>query len=150
MKKKSLKFIFGGLLALFIILQFMPNQLPENAASTPTDIIASGTVDAAVGDILRTACYDCHSNQSRYPWYAHVAPVSWLVAHDVAEGREELNFSTWTTYETRRKQRKTEEIAEEVEEGHMPLPIYTTLHADARLTPEQQQQLLAWARKLAN
>src|SRR5690349_24973871 len=87
-------------------------------------------------ELALRACFDCHSNQTRWPWYSWIAPASWLVQHDVDEGRRELNFSEWVrTYE------EAGESAETVLEGEMPPWTYTVLHGDARLTPDEQRAL---------
>jgi mono/diheme cytochrome c family protein len=83
------------------------------------------------------ACFDCHSNETSWPWYANVAPVSWLVQKDTDDGRRHLNFSEWN-----RKQKHAKDAAEEVSEGEMPMPIYLVMHADARLTDPERQQLV--------
>lgn len=94
--------------------------------------------------VLEESCYDCHSHETRWPWYAYVAPVSWLVAHDVEEGREHLNFSAWASYDTEDVADHMEEIWEEVEEGKMPLDKYVWLHRDARLTDADLDIVYAW------
>jgi hypothetical protein len=99
----------------------------------------------AVRAVLRRSCYDCHSNESRWPWYAHVAPVSWLVVHDVNEAREHMNFSTWDAYDAKERRKHLEEIWEEVEEGEMPLWFYVPLHPEARLGDEEKSLLRSWA-----
>jgi hypothetical protein len=95
--------------------------------------------------ILRNACYDCHSHETRWPWYSRVAPISWLVAHDVSHPREHLNFSAWNRYDARERRKKLEEAWEEVEEGEMPLWYYVPLHAEARLSEDEERRLRAWA-----
>jgi len=89
--------------------------------------------------LAKRACFDCHSNETVWPWYSRVAPVSWLVQRDVAEGRRVLNFSEWES--GRREGEKQEKIREELAEGEMPPMQYTLIHAEARLTKEEQQQL---------
>jgi hypothetical protein len=96
-------------------------------------------------DLLRRACYDCHSNATVWPWYGGVAPASWLLAHDVREGRRKLNFSGWGTYGSARRAKALRESAEEVAEGEMPPWYYRLLHREARLTPEEVATLRAWA-----
>ena len=92
---KILKITIWVVLALFVILQFIPNTYPEVNRSNEHDLILTGDVPEEVGLILKTSCYDCHSNETRYPWYAYIAPVSWLVVKDVKNGRGDLNFSEW-------------------------------------------------------
>ncbi len=113
---------------------------------TRTNPPVEAEVEAAeeVLRILRNSCYDCHSHESRWPWYAHVAPVSWLVAHDVNEAREQLNFSTWDAYGAKERADHLEEIWEKVDEGEMPLWFYLPLHPEARLSDADKNALRAW------
>jgi hypothetical protein len=109
-----------------------------------------GTVDAVdappeVKALLRRACRNCHSGATEWPWYSRVAPVSWLVAHDVHEGREHLDFSTLSAAKPKRKAKLFGEIAEEVEEGGMPLRSYRWLHPEARLTDAERKTIVDWA-----
>ena len=97
-----------------------------------------------VAAVLRRACYDCHSNETVWPWYSHVAPVSWLLARDVREGRGELNFSTWDAYDAKKKTKKLKETAEEVTEGEMPPWVYVVAHREAALSPADAERLRAW------
>jgi hypothetical protein len=108
-----------------------------------------GEVDAPpeVKALLKRACYDCHSNETEWPWYTKVAPMSWLVYRDVVEGRKELNFSTWTKVAPERKAKKLSGVVDEVSEGEMPPWFYLPLHPHAKLTPEEQQVLVAWAKR---
>ena len=96
--------------------------------------------------LLRRACYDCHSHETRWPWYSAVAPVSWLVTDDVRDARRHVNFSTWDVYDATKRTKKFGQIAEEVEEHEMPLWFYVPLHREARLTDAERAQLVAWAR----
>jgi hypothetical protein len=98
-----------------------------------------------VREILRRSCYDCHSNESRWPWYAYVAPVSWLVVYDVHHAREHVNFSTWDAYSAKKQADKLEDAWEEVEDGEMPLWIYLPLHPQARLSDADRRLLRSWA-----
>jgi hypothetical protein len=132
--------VFGSaLVGLALAIQLVP----EDRSNPPVmaDLAAPPAVDA----VLRASCYDCHSNETRWPWYSRVAPVSWLVARDVEEARDRLNFSLWGTYERKRQQRLAEEIWEEVEQGEMPPEIYLLAHADARLTEDDRAVLAAWS-----
>jgi uncharacterized membrane protein len=98
-----------------------------------------------VREILRRACYDCHSHETEWPWYSRVAPVSWLVARDVEEAREHLNFSTWNRLSAEDRAEGFEEAWEEVESGEMPLWFYVPLHPEAELTAEERSLLRAWS-----
>ncbi|MDF1799772.1 MAG: heme-binding domain-containing protein [Planctomycetota bacterium] len=129
-----------ALVALLVLIQLVPvdTENPEVTAEVdaPTEVL----------EILRRACYDCHSNETVWPWYTHLAPVNFLVAHDVEEGREHLNFSEWDRYDPERRAHKISEVWEEVEEGEMPLWFYTPLHPEAELSAADLAALEAWAR----
>nr|WP_293833302.1 heme-binding domain-containing protein [uncultured Arsenicibacter sp.] len=142
MKKRIL--IAAGV--LLVAIQFIRPARNTGSADGPQDITHAVAVPAPVLTMLKTACYDCHSNQTAYPWYATVQPVGLWLGHHVDEGKEELNFSEFATYAPKRMAHKLEEIAEEVEEGHMPLPAYTLIHTDAKLTEAQVSELTAWAK----
>ena len=95
--------------------------------------------------LLRRACYDCHSNETVWPWYSHVAPVSWLLSHDVREGREKVNFSTWTRYNPARRAKILRKTGQEVGEGEMPPWYYRLMHTEARLAAAEIDAIRAWA-----
>ncbi|HSO22455.1 MAG TPA: heme-binding domain-containing protein [Chondromyces sp.] len=122
--------------------------VPVDRSNPPVtaDLAAPPAVDA----VLRASCYDCHSNETRWPWYSRVAPVSWLVAHDVEEARDHFNFSLWGTYERKRQQRLAEEMWEEVEDGEMPLRTYLLAHPDARLSDDDRAMLAAWSAEVSS
>jgi hypothetical protein len=145
--KKVAKILLIVLALAAIGIQMVPNNLPEVKQDNPNDLLLTGSVNEEVTIILKTACYDCHSNQTHLPWYSYVAPVSWLVAKDVNKGRKELNFSEWTTYPKRRLIKKLEEMGEEVNDEKMPLPIYTVMHGDAKLSAEQRKLLVEWTQQ---
>jgi len=147
---KVLKTALFILVLLLAVIQFIPDRLPENLADNPGDLLNSGTVPEQVAAILRTSCYDCHSNETHFPWYSRLAPASWLLAKDIREGRENVNFSEWNGLSKRDKIGKLESVKEEVTKGEMPLPVYTLIHRKARLTPEQVSYLAKWADDMAN
>src|SRR5262245_10918296 len=103
-----------GLLVLVVVIQFIPVETANPPVES--DIPTSPTVKA----VLRSACYDSHSHETVWPWYSRIAPVSWLLAYDVKEGRAELNFSTWNRYSTQQQVKKLQESWQEVSEGEMP------------------------------
>jgi hypothetical protein len=140
-----IKRILVVLAALLILAQFIrPTRVEPNASDPSNDLITIAGPPAAVEGILRSACYDCHSDQPRYPWYHNITPVNFWLQDHIDEAREELNFSQWGTYSAKRITRKIKEIDEEVSEGEMPLPSYTWLHAEARLTDAQRKELIAF------
>ena len=94
--------------------------------------------------VLETSCFDCHSHATDWPWYAWVAPASYLVVHDVEEAREHLNFSTWSVYDDAKRRRLAEDILEETREGEMPLAMYTLMHPGTKLSADDQAVLDAY------
>ena len=127
-----------AVLALLVLLQFVP--VDRENPPVPGDFDGP----PAVRDILVRSCYDCHSNLTRWPWYSRVAPISFLVAHDVEEGRSKLNFSQWGTYGQAERAHQVAEIQEVIEEGEMPLPIYLLMHGEAKLSGGDLQTLRGW------
>jgi hypothetical protein len=146
---KWLKRLLLFLLVLLVVIQFVPVKKPANIEDSENDLIFTEKLQGDVPIILKTSCYDCHSSQTHYPCYSHVAPVSWLVASDVEEGRQKLNFSNWKQNDKRRKIRQLEDIKEEVQQGEMPMSIYTFIHRKAKLTEAQKQLLIKWSDEMA-
>lgn len=132
------------LLIAFVIIQFFRPE-KNRSAQSPNDISTLYAVPADVQPILAKACNDCHTNNTKYPWYAEIQPVAWWLADHVEEGKKELNFSEFASYRLRKQYHKMEETAEMVKEGEMPLNSYTWMHGDAKLTTEERQKLTAWA-----
>ena len=128
-----------GFAAALVVAQVVPVE--RTNPPVEAEIVAEPEVQA----LLRRACYDCHSHETVWPWYAWVAPVSWLVAHDVNHAREELDFSRFESYAPKKQRKKLEEAAEEVDEGHMPLWYYVLLHPEARLSEAERRWLIDWA-----
>jgi hypothetical protein len=122
-----------------VAIQFVPVERTNPPVTSP--LVAPEPVKS----ILQRACNDCHSNETRWPWYAHVAPVSWLVADDVKDGRRHLNFSTWGELSDNKRVSKADEMAEEVEAGRMPMSNYVWIHGDAKLSQEDVAALRKWA-----
>jgi hypothetical protein len=139
--KRWFKRILVGLLFVGVVLQFVPvdRTNPPEHGQPP----ASPEVEA----ILRRACYDCHSNETNWPWYSKIAPASLLLARDVKEGRREVNFSTWEKYDEQRRMRKRREIVKEVEQGSMPPGYYVPLHPEAKLSATDRGLIIKWAQQ---
>lgn len=142
--KKVLKYLLLIVLVGLVVIQFINRPERVNEPVTQDDIIENLQVNADMAGLLKAACYDCHSNQPRYPWYASIAPVSWSIAEHIEHGRDELNFSRWATYSARTRDHKLEEMVEEVEVGNMPLPGYVAMHKEANLSAEQFEMLKTW------
>ncbi len=142
--KQFFKRFFLLLLAAFIIIQFFRPAKNVSAALSVNDITTKYTVPQNVQAILKTSCYDCHSNNTVYPWYSNIQPVAWWLADHIKEGKKELNFSEFASYRISRQYRKLEEINEEVKDNKMPLESYTLIHGDAKLNEEQKLSLANW------
>jgi Haem-binding domain len=139
------KKILIGLLVGLVILQFVR---PERNISTvePANAIATKyAVPANVQQVLKYSCYDCHSNNTKYPWYTNIQPVGlWLHSH-VVDGKRHLNFDEFAAYPEKKAKDKFEEIEDAALNGWMPLSSYLIIHADTRLTPEQSKEIAEWA-----
>lgn len=142
--KKVLKPILVGILVTFVVIQFIARPEKINEPVNENDIISVLEIEGPMATMLKSACYDCHSDQPRYPWYASIAPVSWKIGQHIEEGRDELNFSKWATFSAKRRDHKLEEMIEEVEGGKMPQPNYVRMHSEAKLTDEQVASLKIW------
>lgn len=136
------------LVLLLVILQFVRPERNLDNSVNPDEITAHYPVPENVQTILKRACYDCHSNYTNYPWYTNIQPVGLWLQNHVNEGKGELNFSVFNTYSAKKKAHKMEEVAEMVEEGEMPLSSYTLIHGDAKLTKEESEVLVTWAKSL--
>lgn len=147
MKKRSIVFIV--ILLLIIGIQFIPIDKPEVIADNPNDLISNNEIPEHVVSILKNACYDCHSNETKYPWYSYVYPVKVPIYKHIYQGRDDLNFSDWESHKKLDKLTILEEISSEVSSGEMPLEPYTRLHGDAKLTDEQVQKLVSWTEEFA-
>lgn len=141
---RIIKFVLLSFAISFIVIQFI--RPPKNSGTTDPakEIFSAVPVPADVGAILRESCYDCHSNTTRYPWYAEVMPVGWWLNDHIGHGKSHLNFSEFAAGSLRSQYHKLEEIAEQVDLGEMPLPSYLIAHSEARLTPEMKERIRAW------
>ncbi len=145
---KTISRVLFALLALLVIIQFFGIDKENPPLEMEKDLLYVHKPPAEIGNKIRAACYDCHSHETTYPWYTSIAPVSWWIKDHINEGREELNFSTWSDYEPGRAAHKMEEAAEEVEEGHMPLPSYLWIHGEARLSEGEKESLATWFKEI--
>jgi len=134
-------------LIAFAVIQFI-QPAPNNGQVVQTDITKVYPVPDNIQTIFKSACYDCHSNSTRYPWYSYIQPIGWWLASHVNEGKEELNFSDFGSYSSKRRINKLRAIENSINDGTMPLSSYTLLHKDARLTAMEKQQVTAWIGKL--
>ncbi len=144
LKKITFKNSLLTIIILLIIFQFFRIDKANPPLDPAMDIAVVAQMPAELNNMIKESCYDCHSNEVKYPWYTNVAPLSWWIKHHINEGREELNFSEWGTYKSRRIDKKLKECAEMLEEGEMPLSSYTLIHGEAKLSEAQKSQLIAW------
>jgi hypothetical protein len=145
--KTKLKWIFGALVVGFGLLQFT-NPARTNPPVV-NDLAATNAPPPEVATLLRAACYDCHSHETKWPLYSRIAPSSWLVVSDVNEGRKHLNFSDWPT-DPAAVAKKLDRINEVLDYRQMPPAKYTMLHPEARLTEDQRKQIMDWTDAAAN
>ncbi len=137
------RFLMLALVAL-VVMQFIRPDKNEGGYESLATFLAETKPTPAVEATLQSACYDCHSNQTNYPWYNNIAPVSYWLDEHIIDGKKHLNFAEWDTYSVKRKDHKLEEVAEEVEKGEMPLDEYTWTHGDAKLSDQQVKELIQW------
>ncbi len=140
------KKILLALLAVLIMIQFIRPARNMGPIGT-VDIAYQLMLPSNVEGILKTSCYDCHSNNTRYPWYAHVQPMGWLLSNHIREGKDDLNFNEFDAYSKRMQLSKLRAIGSSLKENSMPLSSYTFLHQDAKLTKETKALIIDCAAK---
>jgi hypothetical protein len=144
LKKK----IIISLIAVLIIIQFFRPQKNISAQPQPNAIEQHYTVPENVRTVLHPACYDCHSNNTEYPWYNNIQPVAWWLASHIKDGKKHLNFDEFNSYPADKKKKKLSQIKETIEKGEMPLSSYTLIHVNARLSEEQKNVILNWVQTM--
>lgn len=140
---KFLRYFLIAALAALVIIQFIRPDKNNEGYETVALFEKDAKVPAQVASIMKTNCYDCHSSETVYPWYAEIAPVSFWLEEHIIDGKKHFNVSAWESYSAKKKDHKLDELIEYVEEGEMPLNSYTWLHGD--LAPEDTKVLLEWA-----
>ncbi|NJN77288.1 MAG: heme-binding domain-containing protein [Saprospiraceae bacterium] len=139
-----LKKIGIAVVVILVLMQFKRIDKTNPEFNEAEDFITITQPPTEIATLIKNACYDCHSHQSKYPWYSNVAPASWMLEHHIEEGRQHLNFSTWATYPEKKADHKLEECVEEVEEGNMPMKPYIIMHSEAKMTDAQKTVLVEW------
>lgn len=139
--------IAGILVAGLIAIQFFQPEKNHGESSTEADLISFLEVPEDIASVLKTSCYDCHSNKTEYPWYSRIAPVSWYLDRHIREGKEELNFSEFGRMKKSKKVASLSDICEVVESGTMPLNSYLLIHRQARLGEPESEALCNWSEK---
>ncbi len=144
-----IKKILIGLLIVFVIIQFFRPAKNISTAAQPNDIAAVYAVPENVQSLLKRSCYDCHSNNTVYPWYSNIQPVAWWLNDHIKDGKRGVNFSEFGSFTKKRKLKKMKEVAEQVNKGEMPLDSYLWIHTYAKLSKDEVKLLADWAHGLA-
>ncbi len=142
-RRRLLKLLFW-ILVLFVVIQFIPAKKPPVSEQNPNDFIRTAHVPDSVAVLFKNACYDCHSNQTVYPWYTYVAPASWLIVRDVKDGRKHVNFSEWNSFKITKKLKVLDKAADEIKSGDMPFWPFLIMHPKARLTKKERKIMVEW------
>jgi hypothetical protein len=142
--RRPLVVLLAIVIALFAVIQLFPPDRTNPPVDPSLRIQAHVAVPSDITAIFERSCRDCHSNETRWPWYSHVAPASWLLAYDVRHGRDEMNLSEWGGYDAEDASYLLEEACEMVTEGEMPLRPYTWLHPGAKLAAGDVERLCEW------
>lgn len=144
MLKKILRRTFQVLLLAFIVIQFFRPAKNRAEGISSNDITKLYSVPADVQGILKTSCYDCHSNNTEYPWYNNIQPVAWWLDNHIKDGKKGLNFSEFKSYPIRRQYKRLADINELVKKDEMPLDSYLWIHKNAKLNDQQKLTLANW------
>ena len=147
---KIVKIIGLFLLVTLVGIQFFPTSRNQSDTIPRTDFMLVNDVPEQIKNKLQVSCYDCHSNNTAYPWYNKVQPVAWLLENHVKEGRAELNFNEWDSLSSRRKASKLKSIISQIENDEMPLASYTLIHSDAVFTDTEKQDIIKFLTELKN
>lgn len=142
-----IKKILLAFLLIFIMIQFIQPARNKNGQVLPTDISKVLIVPGNIQSVLKTSCYDCHSNNTNYPWYSFIQPGAWWMASHIQDGKADLNFSEFGSYSKRKQQNKLRAIASSIKDGTMPIKSYTLMHTNAKLSPKEKDLIIDWATK---
>jgi Haem-binding domain len=143
--KKKIRKILLVCLVIFLLMQlYQPVRNKDGGQVLPSHITELYSVPDTINGIFANSCYDCHSNNSRYPWYSYIQPARYLMERHIRNGKKELNFSEFGNYSRRRQKSKLESISKQVKAGKMPLVFYTWLHKNSKLTHAQKEKIINW------
>jgi hypothetical protein len=140
-----MKWLKGIGIVLLIVLagiQFIPSGSNQSAVVPSTDFVKVFNINEDIAQTLSNSCYDCHSNHTNYPWYNRVQPISLLLENHIEKAKEELNFSEFASYSSRKQKTKLKSIISQIENDEMPLASYTIIHRNARLSKEKKEALI--------
>lgn len=145
---KTVKIILLILLVTFVGIQFIPTERNQTDIVPVTDFMLVNNVPNNIKNKLQVSCYDCHSNNTKYPWYNKIQPVAWFLEEHIKDGKKELNFNEWESLSNRRKASKLRSIIKQIESGEMPLNSYTLIHKDAKFSSEETNEIINFIAQL--
>ena len=145
---RIVKIIAIILLVAFVGIQFIPTTRNQSDTVPETDFMLVNNVPENIQNKLQVSCYDCHSNNTQYPWYNKIQPVAWFLEDHIKEGKAELNFSKWDSLSNRRKASKLRSIVKQIEAGEMPLDSYTLIHKEAVFSEEEAKEVINFMTEL--
>ena len=132
----------------FVGIQFIPTERNQSYTVPETDFMLVHNVPETIQKKLQVSCYDCHSNNTQYPWYNKIQPAAWFLEDHIKEGKAELNFNEWDSLSSRRKSSKLRSIIKQIESGEMPLDSYTFIHKDAKFSEAEAEELINFITQL--
>ncbi len=148
MKKIIKKILIIGSVIFLLIQLYQPARNLAYEQDLTANFTKVYTVPKNIETILRTSCYDCHSNNTNYPWYSYIQPVRMVMESHINEGKENLNFNEWGNYSSRKQNNKLDRIAKQIKSNEMPLSSYTMIHKNATLSATQKKEVLDWISQL--
>ena len=148
MKKIIKKILFIGLIIFLLMQLYQPARNNGFEQDITADFTKVYNVPKNVEVVLRTSCYDCHSNNTNYPWYSTIQPVLFFMGNHIKEGKENLNFNEWGKYSKRRQNSKLESISKQIQSDQMPLTSYTVLHKNTVLNTNQKELVINWINEI--
>lgn len=147
MPMKVYKKILLALLIVVVAIQFFQPAHNSSREVLPADITKVVNIPDNMLNNFKNSCYDCHSNNTRYPWYVYIQPMGWMMASHIKEGKANLNFSEFGTYSTRKQANKLRAISSSIKDGSMPILAYTVMHTNAKLSKANKELIISWASK---
>ena len=150
MKQLIRKILFIGLIIFLLMQLYQPVRNSDYGQVLPIHISKVYHIPKNVETILQTSCYDCHSNNTQYPWYSYIQPARLFMENHITEGKNDLNFSEWGNYSKRKQGNKLDQIVKQIKANEMPLTSYTLIHKNAVLTAAQKEQMIKWIEKVSD
>jgi len=148
MRKQKIRGILILLIILVLVIQFFRPERNISTSASSAAIVNQYPISEEIQGILKNSCYDCHSNNTVYPWYSNIQPFAWWQKSHVEEGKSELNFDEFGRYDLQKQRHKLDEVIEVIQNDEMPLSSYTIIHRSAVLSADKKNKLIAWAQQL--